>query len=208
MAGLSRGNANVLSKNLDKFEFLQATSLGKKRNEAEPAQNTRRLADVSQGHSFRRPPYIHSPLSQRERDEQGFDYEEHIPLYLPSSQHYPIVPDAVDMLESKRKGSRRPKPNAMGSFRYGAANQLGDPQKNRKKRSIYAKIKEFQKDEQQLNEQILSHELSSTLIVSKTDARTPQSPADGERLQFQTQETLNQPEAEGGSYDFTEAVNL
>lgn len=90
----------------------------------------------------------HSPLSQRDRDEQGPDYEDQPALYLPTTRQYPFPSDAVDLPETKRKGTRRPKPSQMGSFRYGATNQPGDPQKSRKKRSIYAKIKEFQKDEQ------------------------------------------------------------
>tara|TARA_B110000285_G_C14926125_1_gene515085 strand:- start:214 stop:390 length:177 start_codon:yes stop_codon:yes gene_type:complete len=58
-----------------------------------------------------------------------------------------MAADASDLPEKKRKGTRRAKAAPMASFRYCTSIQLGDPQKGRKKRSIYAKIKEFQKDE-------------------------------------------------------------
>lgn len=135
-----------MSKNLDKFEFLQATSLARKQNEDGSTLNPRRLADVSDRHSFRRPPYInHSPLSQRgaDRDEQLPDYDDQPPLYLPTANHYQMAADASDLPEKKRKGARRAKAAPMASFRYCTSIQLGDPQKGRKKRSIYAKIKEF-----------------------------------------------------------------
>ena len=135
-----------MSKNLDKFEFLQATSLGRKQHEDGSTLNPRRLADVSDRHSFRRPPYInHSPLSQRgaDREEQLPDYDDQPPLYLPTANHYQMDTDASDLPEKKRKGTRRAKVAPAASFRYCTSIQLGDPQKGRKKRSIYAKIKEF-----------------------------------------------------------------